>query len=156
MTTLAEIRAAIVAELNAIAAIGVVHDYERYAAREGDFRTLYLYDLGAGEKQIRGWYVRRLSTVETSAALGRFEETHQWLIRGFMAIDDASASEKTFDDLIEAIRARFRANESLGGLIASVVAPGGKGVDLVESQPVLFGGVLCHSARLQLATWHGI
>lgn len=153
MTTLAAIRAAIVAELQAVPGIGTVHDYERYAAREGDFRTLYLHDLGGGVSQIRGWYVRRLSTAETLIVMGRSDGVHQWLIRGFMAIDDLAASEKTFDDLIETVRARFRANETLGGLIASVYTPDGKGPELVESQPVLFGGVLCHSARIQLATW---
>lgn len=154
MSTLDDIRAAIVAELNAITDIGIVHDYERYAAREGDFRTLYLYDLGAGGQQIRGWYVRRLSTVQTREVMGSHEDIHRWLIRGFMAIDDATASEKTFDTLIEAIRERFRANNNLGGLIASVYSPDGKGVELEESQPVLFGGVLCHSARFRLYTSH--
>lgn len=154
MATFDEIRAAIVAEMSAITGIGIVHDYERYAAREGDFRTLYLYDLGAGEKQIRGWYVRRRSTVQTREVMGSHEDIHQWLIRGFMAIDDAAASEKAFDTLIEAVRERFRVNNNLGGVINSIYSPEGKGVELAESQPVLFGGVLCHSARLHLSTSH--
>lgn len=154
MPTFTEIRTAIVTEMQAVVGIGLVHDYERYAAREGDFRTLYLYDLGAGEKQIRGWYVRRRSTVQTREVMGSHEDVHQWLIRGFMAIDDAAASEKTFDDLIEAVRERFRVNNSLGGLISSIYSPEGKGVELAESQPVLFAGVLCHSARLHLSTYH--
>lgn len=154
MPALYEIRNAIVAEMQAIANIGIVHGYERYAAREGDFRTFYLYDLGAGVQQIRGWYVRRRSTVQTREVMGSHEDVHQWLIRGFMAIDDAAASEKTFDDLIEVVRERFRVNNNLGGLIASIYSPDGKGVELAESQPVLFGGVLCHSARLHLSTSH--
>lgn len=154
MTTLADIRAAIVAELQAIGNIGLVHDYERYAKSEGDFRTLYLYDLGGGEKQIRGWYLRRMGTVQTREVMGSHEDVHQWLIRGFMAIDDASASEKAFDDLIEAIRERFQANGSLSGLISSIYSPEGKGIEVAESQPVLFGGVLCHSAKLRFSTSH--
>lgn len=154
MTTLADIRAAIVAELQAIASIGIVHDYERYAKGEGEFRTLYLYDLGGGEKQIRGWYLRRVGTTQTREVMGSHEDVHQWQLRGFMAIDDASASEKAFDDLIEAIRERFRVNDSLSGLIASIYSPEGKGVEVAESQPVLFGGVLCHSVKLRFFTQH--
>lgn len=154
MSTLDDIRAAIVAEISAVAAIGIVHNYERYAQREGDFRARYLYDLGAGDKQIRGWYVRRLTTRQNHEVMGSYDDHHDWLIRGFMAIDDAAASELVFDGLIEAVRERFRLNASLSGLISSVYSPEGKGPELVESQPVMFGGVLCHSARLHLSTWH--
>lgn len=152
MTTLAQIRAAIVAELSAITGIGRVHDYERYAKQESEFRNLYLADLGGGVSQIRGWHVRRLTTSETHAVMASHEDVHEWQLRGFMAIDDSAASEKTFDDLIEAVRARFRANNNLGGLIASVYSPDGKGPELTESQPVLLAGVLCHSARIKLIT----
>jgi len=41
MSTLATIRAAIVAKLNTVAGIGQVHNYERFARAEKDFRALY-------------------------------------------------------------------------------------------------------------------
>lgn len=153
MTDLVAIRAAIIAEMAAVPNIGRLHDYERYAQAAGDFREFYIAEID-GSQQLRGWYVRRLTTTETSAVMGSHEDSHEWLLRGFMALDDANASEKVFDGQIEAVRARFRDNPTLGGLIASVYSPKGEGPKLVESLPVMFGGVLCHSARIQLTTWY--
>lgn len=147
-----QIRAALVAKLSGIPDIGVVHDYERLARNDAEFRTLYTTVVG-NKKQLRGWYVRRMSTGETSAVMGEYENSHGWVIRGFMAIDDDAASEKVFDGLIESVRDAYRNDQTLGGLIASVFSPKGEGPRLSESLPVLFGGVLCHSARIELTTW---
>lgn len=144
-------RAAIVAQLNAIPDIGRVHDRERYVADMVGLKALYVADIG-GQQQLRGWYVRRVATPQTSRALGRYERTYAWHIRGFMALSDAEASELAFDALIEAICARFRADETLGGAVASTVIEGEAGIQVKESGPVLFAGVLCHAATLTLAT----
>lgn len=155
-TRLDQVRAAHVALLGAIAGIGCVHGYERYARDEAKFRELYLADIGGGKKQIRGWYVRRVTTAETSAAMGDYEDSHTWDIRGFMAFDDEAQSEILFDGFIEAVRDAYRADQTLGGLIASVFSPSGEGPKLIDSRPVLFGGVLCHSAHIQLTTWYAL
>lgn len=153
MIRLEQIRAALAAKVSGIADIGVVHDYERYADTDAKFQELYTSQIG-GKKQLRGWYLRRMSTEETSAAMGDYENAHGWILRGFMAIDDAHASEKVFDGLVESVRDAFRADQTLGGLIASIFSPQGVGPRLDESVPVLFGRVLCHSARIQLTTWY--
>jgi hypothetical protein len=153
MPTVTEIRAAIAAKMNTVADIGRVHDYERWAKRDKDFQDLFL---SAG--QIRGWIVRRTATRETSPGIGRFVVTHRWQIRGYMALDDSAASEKTFDALVEALRDAFRSDETLGGLVASTVLPDGEGgeagLQLEDHGPVMFANVLCHGARLRLATVH--
>lgn len=157
MSTLNQVRTAIVAALSGIANVGQVHDYERYAKAEGDFRALYQATIGAG-KSLRGWFVRRVSTREVSATVGVGMEVIGWRITGYLAIDDAAASEKAFDDLIEAIRAAFRADPTLGGVVGDLYdltqsadsAP--YGIQVEESGPVLFAGVLCHRAVLGLVT----
>ena len=153
MPTLAAIRAAIKTKLSSVTDVGVVHDYERYATREAEFRSLYEWP-SPGGGQIRGWNFRRLSTRETSPAIGRYVVDHGWVIRGYLSLDDSAATEKTFDDLVEAIRDAFRADETLGGVVAATVVDGDAGAQVPDSGPVIFAGVLCHSARLQLTTRH--
>jgi len=147
------IRTAIVATMNTVTNVGIVHDYERYAKLEAEFKALYVAQI-AGKGQVRGWYVRRLATREVSQVIGRYQVTHEWLVRGFMAIEDAAGSEKVFDTLIESVRDVFRTDETLGGVVSSTVTRDAAGLQLEESVPVLFAGVLCHSARLKLITTH--
>lgn len=153
MPTLDQIRAAIAGKLSAVPNVGRVHDYERYAAQGGEMKALYVATI-AGAPQLRGWFVRRVRTREDSDDLGRYVVTHGWQIRGYLALDDAAASEKTFDALVEAIRDAFREDENLGGLVSSTVVEDAAGAQVEDSAPVLFAGVLCHSARLRLATRH--
>lgn len=152
MTTLTQIRDAIAAKVATVAAIGQVHKYERFAKGEKDFRLLYEFN-----GQIRGWNIRRLTRAENSRMMGESDVINRWQIRGFMSMADADASELVFDGLVEDLCAAFRADETLGGLIASTVMPTMNnlaGLQEEDSGPVMFAGVLCHSARLVLYTWH--
>jgi len=150
MSALQDLRAAIVAKLSGIAGIGVVHDRERYAHAMDKLKLLYV---PAGEQQLRGWFVRRTSINETSAGGSRRVQTVAWRIQGVMALDDAISSEITFDNLIETITDTFRADPTLGGLVLTPKPEDeDAGVQVVDSGPVMFANVLCHSARLALTT----
>jgi hypothetical protein len=150
------IRAAIVAKVSAVANIGAVFDYQRYEPRADALASLYRVNIG-GQDQIRGWWLSRVSTEERSPALGRWQTVHTWRLRGYMSLDDATASEKTFDALIESLRTAFRTDDTLGGVVASTVMDDGTaGLQLTEQVPVLFAGVLCHSADMRLLTWLNI
>ena len=150
--TLAQIRDAIAAKMATVENIGIVHKYERFAKGEKDFRTLYDFN-----GQILGWNIRRITRVETSQMFGSSEIVNKWRVRGFMSLADALSSELTFDGLVEDLCAAFRADETLGGLINSTVIPAQgniAGLQEEDSGPVMFSGVLCHSASLALYTWH--
>ena len=149
MPTSKQIRDAIAATMNTVAGIGIVHTYERYAKETADFKTLFV-TAGA----LKGWTIRRTVRREISPVRGRNNIENIWAIRGFMGFDDANASEEAFDALIEDVADAFRADETLGGLVASTVVDGLAGIQLDESAPVMFAGVLCHSARLRLGTRH--
>lgn len=153
MSSLASIRAAIVARLGAVANVGRVHDYQRYSANAAGFTALYGATI-AGTAQIRGWWVSRVATRETSEARGRYVIVHTWRITGYMSLDDAAASEKTFDALLEAVRDAFRADDNLGGVVDATVIDEGAGLQVDEQAPVIFAGVLCHAARCTLYTRH--
>lgn len=155
MPTLTQIRDAIKATIETVPGVGLVHTYERFAIREKDFRALYETGV-APDTRILGWHIRRVLTRERSPAVGRSVVANEWTIRGFMGLDDAAASELTFDGLVESIADVFRANPDLGGVVASTTQEDSElaGIQVIDSGPVMFAGVLCHSARLQLFTTH--
>lgn len=149
-----QLRDAIAAKIASVTNVGKVHPYERYAKSPSALATLYVSSAQGGNR-ILGWYVRRVSTREILIDTGRNYMDHGWRVRGFMSLEDADETEEKFDTLIEAIRTAFRADPSLGGLCETYFNEAGAnqaGVQLEEHAPVLFAGVLCHSARLSLTT----
>ena len=157
--TLAATRSALLTLLRSVSAVGVVHACERYADGELGFKQAYLYthadpatDAFANEPHIRGWYVRRTATSEVNAN-GRILNEHTWLVRGYLAFQTAIESELIFDDLVERMRDAVRVDGSLGlpGLLGSGLSEE-RGVQVASAGPVLFAGLLCHSAALELKT----
>lgn len=147
MSDLETIRSAIVTTLSGVSGIGQLHGYERYAKNKPDLVDYYVTD-----NRLKGWHVRRVGTRETSKSLGRYVRVYRWQIRGFMALDDADQSELLFDALIEAICSAFRADDTLGGAVDSCIIGEEAGIQIQDSGPVMFAGVLCHSATLALNT----
>ncbi len=148
------IRAQIYAILNGLTDIGKVYDYERWAADWNVFINLFKATVG-GVDQIRGWEISRRSVKEEKIVLGigasTNEITHGFLIRGYMGINDASATEKTFNALIEAIAAVFRSNKKLNNTA--------RDHDFIQAEVIdtrMFGGVLCHYAELSLTAYQRI
>lgn len=156
--TMPAARSALLAVLAAVPAVGLVHSRERFASSEAEFRKLYLYSPaqavdGFGlEPHIRGWYLRRTATAEVNAN-GRILNEHRWLIRGYLAFKDAVESELIFDELVERIRSAVRVDTTLGlpGMLGGSTQEE-RGVQLASAGPVMFAGLLCHSAMLELST----
>lgn len=157
MSTLDDIRAAIVAKFAAVPSIGIVHAYERYAKSEGEFRELYVADIG-GQKLIRGWYVRRQATRELSAMIGVSMRVTSWRIVGYHGLDDVTESELVFDELIEAACDAFRADPTLSGIVADLcdLTSGSEdkpqGLQVEDFAQVLLAQKLCHRVQLALTT----
>ena len=159
MSTLAEIRAAIVAKLQAVPAIGTVHAYERYAKTESEFRELYVSTIG-GQALIRGWYLRRMATRELSAMVGVSMRVTSWRIVGYFGLDDVAESELVFDNLVEAACDAFRTDPTLGGIVADLcdLTAGSEdkpqGLQVEDFAQVLLAQKLCHRTQLLLTTSH--
>lgn len=155
MSTLGQVRQAIVTLAMTVPGIGVVHDRERYAERPEKLRQLYV-PAANPKGPINGWYVRRISTQETSGAIGRWETIHRWRLRGFHSFMDDAGSELVFDDIVEGMRTAFRLDETIGGAVIDTVVGGGDapiaGLQVDEAGSVMFAGMLCHAATLTLYT----
>lgn len=155
MSALADSRTALYTLIASVPGIGQVHDRERYVRDEARFRQLYTVNIN-GADQLRGWWLRRASTTEATLAVGRRLEVHTWHIRGYMALADEAGTELVFDELIEALRDAVRHTADYpGSNVPWQPAPFDSptdGLQVLDSGPVLFCGVLCHSALLELKT----
>lgn len=150
MSKLDDIRAAIVAKVNTVPGIGQVHNYERYAKQASAFISLY-----ESSGRVLGWNVRRVRKTQVGPTFGHVEVANEWEIKGFMALNDVSSSEISFDNLVESIGDAFLGDITLGGVVDSLAKEDGtQGIQVLESAPVMFNGVLCHMAKLQLFTLH--
>src|SRR3972149_1657925 len=94
----AAILADIKAKMEAVADIGVVHDYYRGGVEPSRFMALFSYaPSGANVKQIRGWEITRASAQEHKR--GAFFRHHQFRLTGYMGLKDADGTDKTFQTL---------------------------------------------------------
>jgi len=144
------VRDAIVAKLNAVPGIGKVNAYQRYADEMRDLEAMYVAD-----GVLLGWFVSRVGVVELTAKNRMTIEKNKWLISGFMAINDANASELVFDDLLDLVRDAFRTEqleEAPGRIIYRDDIGKQTGIAIDDVVPALFAGVLCHFAKCTLIT----
>lgn len=150
------IRDAIAAKVSGAQAGAMVHTFERYATHLGDLKALFV-DTTVDQPKLMGCHIRRTATKRTAPSTGRWHTRHTWALRFFMALDDAAQSELAFDTWLEAVAEAFRTDQTLGGLAASLQDDSydnTDGLQLEESVPVMFCGVLSHSARCTLQTLH--
>ena len=143
------VRIAIGNILKNIPGIGRVHLYERWAKTEPDLRTLYTPE---GSAAILGWHVKRQSVREVSLSTDINDEFTTWQILGIASFVDREATELGFNGVIDGIRAAFRVDPTLGGIVSSLSDGQVDGVQVEEIAPVMFAGYLCHQARLTLVT----
>jgi len=139
--SLSLIRDQIKAILLATSGVGAkVHDYERWAKTWEDYLAFF-----KSNGLIKGWTITRTATSEAKSTTTTNMRTHTFLIRGYYSLDDSAATEKTFQNVIEAIATAFRADPTLNG---TAFDSDPLQVDLVGN--VMFGSVLCHFCELRL------
>lgn len=138
---IAPIRDALKALVQGVTGIGNVYDYQRHVENEAELKSLYVsgsrmhywcVTLGPDEK-----------FVETRYPASHSKAWITFAIRGYYALKDADATEKTFVNLVEDVLDALRSNKTLGGVcLQSGPArwTGPNHVDIVN--------VLCHHAEL--------
>lgn len=143
------IRNAIATVLATVPDIGVIHGYERYTDKTRDFREFYQRD-----GKILGWSIRRIGFSEIVETDTVSTVRSRWQIKGYRSLDDDMATEIEFDELVDLVADVFRAKPTLDGAVAATGARGETPIQLEDSGPVRFAGVLCHEVRLSLLTEH--
>lgn len=128
--------------LSAVTGVGKVYDYERWTADWNTFITLFK---DTSTSKILGWEISQKAPVnEDRTSVKR----RTYSIKGYMGVNDAVATEKTFAGLIDAIAAVFRADQSLG---AMVHGHDYIQVDILDTRS--FGSVMCHYAELSIVVY---
>ena len=93
-----------------VSGVGVVHDFERSSRSPAEW-----LDIMTSGGKINGWTISR----EATESEWEFHTTnrlrHVFRIKGYYAVDDAAASEKTFQALVDEVRKAFNGHETLSG-----------------------------------------
>jgi len=146
------IREAICTVLESVPDVGTVRRYERWSTNETRLRDMYGYQPAGGKARIQGWFVRRVSWVNTREAGGLETRITTWQIVGYRSLGDEDASALLWDDILDLVAEAFRDAPTLGQTVAETWIEAEAGIQAQDLGPVLFAGVLCHQARLALRT----
>ena len=143
--SLANIIDATKAILGAVSGVGPnVHAYERWADDDTRFRALFV-DAATSPPRVLGWTITRESTRALDRGPRNSEDHHTIVIRAYMSLQDEAGSERTFQELLESVRAAFLANRRLDG-----AALHSRPIEARVVEHKNFAGVLCHYAELVL------
>ncbi len=140
--SLALIRTQIKTILEAISGVENVYDYQRYCADLATYNTLFVKD-----SKVNTWEIERKSFESTGRGAPNAVEdvNHVFNIRGFYSFFDERATEKTFQDLVETIRASFISDPTIGGKANIMHVP-----IIGEFSMVMLGAVLCHVVNIEI------
>ena len=148
MSNYSDMLAQIKTILESVTNIGKVYDYERFSNNWSDYRVLFKTTIGTTD-QIRAWTITRVSTDQKRhLSDGVHRQTLTFTIHGYMGLDDANSSEKTFQELVESVMDAIDAKPHLGGMAA-----GSDPSQLKFFDHRLFGDLLCHHAEITVVAW---
>lgn len=142
------VRTSIVNRVRALGLTDRVYEFERFADRIEDLKAIYVHN-GA----IKGGFIQRVSGSEDERGTCA-PYLDRWQLSLYQSWNDANESALVFDDWLDSIIDAFERGEALDSSETFDLSASGQagGVVLLDSQPVKFAGVLCHSANLQLTT----
>jgi len=140
---LSNITTAMQSILAGVTGVGNVYSYRRWAADEATFRKLF-----TESGTILAWTITRESTRRERFEQGRYDY-HTMIMRGFLGTKDSTATELTFQNLVETINNVFEANTSLmmNGTANAIYA---EAVQVRKVDYVKYGEYLCHFAELEM------
>ena len=146
----ANILAAIKTAMEGIDNIGKVHDYERWAIK---YSKILSFFRESDLSPILAWTISRTSSREDELSAGSHERVHTFTIRGYRSLKDSTATEKTFQGLVEDICDVFRPAEliTLDGTCFYI-----KPMQVVRVEQVMFVEVLCHYAELTVNVYENL
>lgn len=108
----AAIRAKIKSTLEGVSGIGQVYDWNRYSRSLAKLLAL----LRDASGNLLGWEITRRSVSQVRGTMPSLYRHHTYAIHGIMSVDDASASEKTLQALVDDIMDAFKNDPTLGGV----------------------------------------
>ena len=151
--SLADIREQIKAVLAGVEGIGVVHDYDRWAADWNKFLNRFK----DADDRINVCMFRREKMAKRVITIGQNKERiHVFAVRVILGLSDAQATGILFDELLAAIEKAFDSDPTLAGTCRSLSSEWGpmsgvSGAQIEMSEDRMFANVLCHYGEISLA-----
>lgn len=143
MSDFETIRDAIVTRLNTVASIGQVHNRERYSA---DWSAYLGQFKNAATGDIRGWTVTFGGLTGTPYRGAANRRAYEFVIRGYLGLDDSANTETAFYNLVEAVLDALDGRTDLGDTDVIDFSVGPASVRAAE--PRQLGSVLVHYAEI--------
>lgn len=135
------LRAQLKTMLSSVPGTGKIHDYERFNAADWN-KFIELFKDEPSSK-VYGWEITREGVKVEKATGGHKKVTHAIVLKGYYGLQDAAATEKIFNAVIDLILQKFIDNK----------IPGTQGHSLPKVGPIqarMYGGVLCHYAEIRM------
>jgi len=144
--SLSIIRSKIKTEIEEVitSSIGTVYDYRRYCNDLATYKDLFIRNA-----KVNTWEIEResFSRTEHGGSGGIEVPTHNFIIRGFYAVDDSLESDKVFQDsYVEPICQKFMNNPTLDGVCDIILMPV-TGVINIDR----LGGILVHKVEIRIS-----
>lgn len=140
--SLATQRAAIKTKLEAVTGIGSVLDYVVWT---DDWQFIYDHFTDTAQNRVHVWFIG-LASSQPQSSLNRNIRVRQytWNIIGYYSMKTAAQSSKTFEEVIDAILAKFDPIGSIGAGLTHQMP------SLAAVQNTIFAQHGCHTAQVQL------
>jgi hypothetical protein len=154
MATEAQIRAGIIALVEGVSDVGVVHDYIRFTANWSDFLDFFKTTID-GQAQIRGWMLtmeRMPNQKMTGGSSALHRRLYHYRLRGYMGLDDSAETEKTFLAIALAIIQELEQYPLLNGVLSNGTFEDWPYIEFFEART--FGGAVCHHAEIAFTVYH--
>lgn len=139
----AAIVAAVASRLDATTGVVNVHVYQRHVA---EWKALITMLVVPGSGLVSGWTVSRYRCDEEWLTNKEVTRTHHFKLRAYYGCKDSTATESTFQNLLDAVGNKFREEFDMDGT-AELREP--LQWPIIDYR--LFSGTLCHYAEGTLA-----
>lgn len=111
----ATIRAQIKTVVEGVTGVGTVHDWQRHSRSWATLKALY-----TSSGTVNSFTLYRVSCATERDTMPTLLRSHVFKIDGIRELDDANASEKTFQALLDALFTAFKNNQTLGSTCQNV------------------------------------
>jgi len=134
----ATIRAQIKTVLESVSGIGIVHDYRRHSRSWATLKALFA---SAGTVSAVTFY--RVACPADRDTMPTILRRHSFKLDFLRELDDAAATEKTFQALLDAVFEVFKANQTLGGTCQNVDPLQVDAIDTEDIEQTLYHVASC-------------
>lgn len=157
MPTPTQIRDAIKTQIDTVSGVGTVYTKQVFAITEGAVRRSFNYAT-TDPDTIRGWQIMNRGMSSEELSTGTKIVDHRWTLEGFFEADEDELAtvngEADFDDIVALVVQSFDGDDTLGGLVDTIVFDGAAGVQVDRGPVETYAGALVHRAECTLITRH--